>query len=139
MFQPIYTISAKLLKNIKRITTLVHDLNHKKFSKVVLMDLVKNNPKHIRDSEREILNYNNALVWLESLPKKNVTFDGALIRNIHKIITIRMYRNILKKLELSGIIMTYILTLILLRGLNILRMGFLMSYCVFPKFLPTKV
>ena len=115
MFQPIYTISAKLLKNIKRITTLVHDLNHKKFPKIVLMDLVKkaheisahastsiegnplpltdvrtlikNHPKHIRDSEREVLNYNNALVWLESLSRKNATFDVSLVRNIHKIIT----------------------------------------------------
>ncbi|MDH3324849.1 MAG: Fic family protein, partial [Candidatus Peregrinibacteria bacterium] len=100
-------------KNIKKITTLTYDLNHKSFSKVVLMEMIeraheisayastsiegnplpltevkkiiKNHPKNIRDSEREVLNYNNALVWLEKLTQKNnLNFDRSLVFDIHE-------------------------------------------------------
>lgn len=112
MFEPNYLISAKLLENIKRITTLIFDLNNKHFSKVVLMDFVKRaheisahastsiegnplpltevkkilktHPRHIRDSEREVLNYNKALSRLEeAMNKKNPPFDLSLILKIH--------------------------------------------------------
>jgi Fic family protein len=116
MFDPHYTVSPKLLENIKRIATLIHDLNHKRFPTVVLMDLIKRaheisahastsiegnplpltdvkkilktHPAHIRDSEREVINYNKALVWLEGVPKKKQSvFDTPLILTIHKKIT----------------------------------------------------
>lgn len=113
MFDPKYTITPKLLENIKRISTLVFELNNKRFSKVVLADLekkareisahastsiegnplpltevkriLKTRPEYIRDSEREVLNYNETLLWLNELVKKeHVGFDLPLIVRIHK-------------------------------------------------------
>jgi len=80
MFEPKHTISPRLLDNIKRISTLVFDLNSRTFPKVVLMELLrsahelsahastsiegnplpltdvkmllKNHPRQVRDSER---------------------------------------------------------------------------------------
>lgn len=115
MFEPNYTISARLLENIKKITTLIFELNSRPFPKVVLMELLKsaheisahastsiegnplpltevkmllkNHPKQLRDSEREVLNYNKALIWLDGLlGKKNQKFDLKLILDIHKTV-----------------------------------------------------
>ena len=115
MFDPKYTVSSRLLENIKRITTLIYDLNNKRFSKVILMELVKraheisayastsiegnplpltevkkiikNHPRHVRDSEREVLNYNNALIWLDKLTKKqNSKFNLSFMLDIHKFV-----------------------------------------------------
>lgn len=115
MFEPKYTISLQLLENIKRITRLVFELNHQRFSKVVLMEMLqrarevsahastsiegnplpltdvrmilKTTPKHIRDTEREVLNYNQALLWLERETKKRfLDFDLKLILQIHKTV-----------------------------------------------------
>ncbi len=115
MFNPKYTVSPKLLKNIKRITTLIFELNNKRFSKVILMELIKraheisahastsiegnplpltevkkilkSHPKHVRDSEREVLNCNKALIWLDSFTKnKTPKFDLSLVLEIHKTI-----------------------------------------------------
>ena len=115
MFEPKYTISSRLLENIKKISILVYDLNNKRFSKVILMELIKRaheisahastsiegnplpltevrkiiktSPKHVRDSEREVLNYNNALTWLDKLTKKKDSkFDLLFILNIHKAV-----------------------------------------------------
>ncbi len=89
MFQPKYTITNNLLENIKRINNLVNELNDNRFPNVVLLELEKNarevsshastsiegnplpltevkkilksKPAHIRDSEKEVLNYNQAL------------------------------------------------------------------------------
>ncbi len=103
MFQPRYTITSKLLANIKRIAELVTELNSKRFSNLVLFDferkareisahtstsiegnplpltevkkILKNAPTHIRDTEREVLNYNKTLVYLNGLVAEN---NGAL-------------------------------------------------------------
>src|SRR3990170_2114938 len=89
MFNPKYTITHALLENIKRIYNLVQSLNQRHFPDVVLVELqktaeavstyastsiegnplpltdvkaiLKNKPENIRDSEREVLNYNEAL------------------------------------------------------------------------------
>jgi len=89
MFNPKYTITNKLLENIKIITTKVIDLNQKSFTKPALVELqgraettstyastsiegnplpltdvkriLKNKPEHIRDSEQEVINYNKIL------------------------------------------------------------------------------
>ena len=89
MFQPKYTITDRLLANIKRINTLVNVLNSKRFPHVVLVEfektaqavstyastsiegnplpltevkrILKSKPTHIRESEKEVLNYNRAL------------------------------------------------------------------------------
>lgn len=115
MFRPNYIISARLLENIKKITTLIFELNSRPFPKVVLVELLKsaheisahastsiegnplpltevkmllkNHPRQLRDSEREVLNYNKALIWLEELlEKKNQKFDLKLVLDIHKTI-----------------------------------------------------
>lgn len=120
MFDPKYTISARLLANIKRIATIVSNLNNKRFSKVVLMELIKRahevsahastsiegnplpltevkrvlktQPLHIRDSEREVLNYNKTLLWLDELTKGNDSnisaekFGLLLVLRIHKTV-----------------------------------------------------
>ena len=89
MFQPQYTITDQLLANIKRVSSLVNELNNKRFPNVVLLELersarevssyastsiegnplpltevkkiLKSAPSHIRDSEKEVINNNHAL------------------------------------------------------------------------------
>ncbi|MDP2690857.1 MAG: Fic family protein [bacterium] len=116
MFEPQYTISSRLLQNIKRIATLIYELNSRRFPQVVLTSLIqraheisahastsiegnplpltdvrallKTHPRHIRDSEREVLNYNQALVQLEKQTrKKGSEFDLALVLDIHRTVT----------------------------------------------------
>ena len=88
-FTPKYTITERLLANIKRITSLVSELNNRRFPNVILLELertarevssfastsiegnplpltevkkiLKSKPENIRDSEKEVLNYNQAL------------------------------------------------------------------------------
>lgn len=124
MFQPRYTITSRLLANIKRITELVTKLNHKHFSNIVLVDferrarevsahsstsiegnplpltevkkIMKHAPEHARDSEREVLNYNRALEYLNTLLKQGTNsfspepvewVDLKLILDIQKMVT----------------------------------------------------
>ena len=86
MFGSKYTITDRLLGNIKRVNSLVNELNNRRFPHVVLLELektamavstyastsiegnplpltevkkiLKSKPVHIRDSEREVYNYN---------------------------------------------------------------------------------
>src|SRR3989339_1322852 len=116
MFQPRYTITDNLLANIKRVYTLVNELNNRRFPHVVLVELektaravstyastsiegnplpltevkkiLKSKPAHIRDSEKEVLNYNKALQNLnEKLEKAQVKLSLNLILRIQKEIT----------------------------------------------------
>jgi Fic family protein len=116
MFNPKYTISNHLLANIKRITEIVIDLNKRSFSGVVLAEMekrareisafsstsiegnplpltdvkkiLKNKPEHIRDSEKEVLNYNKALIELNALIRnERRIFDLSLILKIQKTVT----------------------------------------------------
>jgi Fic family protein len=116
MFEPKYTITNKLLKNIKRITTLVHELNQKRYSEPVLVELqrsaeavstyastsiegnplpltdvkhiLKTKPENIRDSEREVLNYNEILKEINiKLKKETVSFTLNLILSLQRKIT----------------------------------------------------
>ena len=113
MFNPRYTITDRLLANIKRINTLVNELNNRRFPHVVLVELEKNarvistyastsiegnplpltevkkilksKPAHIRDSEKEVLNYNQALQKLnKELEGSNVKLTLNLILRIQK-------------------------------------------------------
>ena len=98
MFKPVYTVHTILLNNIVRIKNLITELNEQTFSDVVLArfekesyalstfastsiegnplpltdvrNILKHTPEHIRDTEREVLNYNNALIYLFSYQKK---------------------------------------------------------------------
>ena len=84
-----YTITDRLLGNIKRVNNLINELNNRRFPHVVLLELekiaravstyastsiegnplpltevkkiLKSKPAHIRNSEKEVLNYNQAL------------------------------------------------------------------------------
>ncbi len=113
MFQPQYTITDKLLANIKKISHLVHELNNKRFPYVILLELersarevssyastsiegnplpltevkkiLKTTPSHIRDSEKEVLNYNQALQELnKQLKEGTVDLSLPFILNIQK-------------------------------------------------------
>jgi len=113
MFKPKYTISNRLLSNIIRITEIITDFNSRNFSGVVLAELekrareisafsstsiegnplpltdvkriLKNKPEHVRDSEKEVLNYNKALIELnDSIRNKKQIFDLLLILKIQK-------------------------------------------------------
>ena len=116
MFIPRYTITDQLLANIKQITILVQELNNRHFSQPVLLEMervaraistyastsiegnplpltdvkkiLKSKPENIRDSEREILNYNQALIFLElQRVRKNFTLTLRTILKIHKQVT----------------------------------------------------
>ncbi|RJP47078.1 MAG: Fic family protein [Armatimonadetes bacterium] len=116
MFSPRYTITNRLLANIKRINTLVNVLNNKRFPDVVLVELertaravstyastsiegnplpltevkkiLKYKPSHIRDSEKEVLNYNQALKELnKKLEEGKVKLSLNLILRIQKQVT----------------------------------------------------
>lgn len=113
MFAPKYTITDQLLANITRINGLVRDLNDRRFPKVVLVEfektarevstyastsiegnplpltevkkILKSRPTNVRDSEKEVLNYNRALETLSNLlnPGK-LEVSLKLILSIHK-------------------------------------------------------
>lgn len=114
MFKPKYTITSKILSNIKQITILVNELNNKKYPEVVLLDyeknaqalstfastsiegnplpltevkkILKNHPKNVRDTEREVLNYNSALIEVNDSIKKDLQLNEKFILNLHKLI-----------------------------------------------------
>ena len=113
MFTPKYTITDRLLDNIKRINNLVNELNNRRFQHVVLAELertaravsayastsiegnplpltevkkiLKSKPAHIRNSEKEVLNYNQALQDLNKrLSEGKVKLSLPLILIIQK-------------------------------------------------------
>jgi Fic family protein len=116
MFEPIYKITNKLLNNIKEITSISENLKNRNFSNVVLLEMkerarslsvfsstsiegnplpltdvkeiLKHKPENIRDSEKEILNYNKALTNLNKLAKESSpAFNLSLILEIQKTVT----------------------------------------------------
>lgn len=116
MFQPKYNITNKLLENIKRINNLVYELNNRRFPQVVVVEferiaravstyastsiegnplpltevkkILKSKPEHIRDSEKEVLNYNQALKDLNNkLEEDKVKLSLDLILKIQKQVT----------------------------------------------------
>lgn len=116
MFKPNYTITNKLLANIKRVGEIVTTLNNLNFSKVVLLEMekraretsaysstsiegnplpltdvkriLKNKPEFIRDSEKEVINYNKALIALDEYIQKDKTyFNTGLLEKIQKMVT----------------------------------------------------
>lgn len=110
-FIPRYAITERLLANIKQISSLVTELNHRRFTNIVLFELeqsarevssyastsiegnplpltevkkiLKSTPDHVRDSEKEVLNYNRALQELnQKLSVGKVDFSLDLILKI---------------------------------------------------------
>lgn len=119
MFEPKYTISNQLLANITQVNLLVRDLNERRFPKVVLVEfekiarevstyastsiegnplpltevkkVLKSKPANIRDSEREIINYNQALEALnQRLESNQLDLSLKLILDIHKRVTAQL-------------------------------------------------
>lgn len=114
MFTPRYSLHTTLLDNIVRIKNLITELNNQKFSDIVLArfekegyavsahastsiegnpipltdvrKILKNKPEHIRDTEREILNYNKALEYLNAVVKKPTPINNRLICDIQAIV-----------------------------------------------------
>jgi Fic family protein len=117
MFKPNYTITNKLLSNIKQISSIIFELNNRRFSKAALYELernareistfastsiegnplpltdvkiiLKNQPQNLRNSEQEVINYNNAL----KEPGKNLqkgSFSLELILSIHKQVVFKL-------------------------------------------------
>jgi Fic family protein len=116
MLLPQYTITDRLLANIKRVNVLVNELNNKRFPHVILVELektaravstyastsIEGNPlpltevkkilksksAYSRDSEKEVLNYNQALQDLNKQIEENkVRLSLGLILRIQKQIT----------------------------------------------------
>lgn len=117
MFTPKYIITDQLLSNITQVNALVRDLNERRFPKVVLVEfekaarevstyastsiegnplpltevkkVLKSKPANIRDSEKEVINYNQALETLHQLLQSNqLELSLKLILDTHKQVTI---------------------------------------------------
>jgi len=115
-FKPKYTITNRLLSQITRINSIVVELNNRRFPNVVLVELektaravsahastsiegnplpltevkkiLKNKPAHIRDSEKEVLNYNQALQDLDKeLNKGKIGLSLELILKLQHQVT----------------------------------------------------
>jgi Fic family protein len=108
-FEPIYTVSPPLLSTLKRITVMVHELNQQSITDVVFMQLqteararstyastsiegnplpltevkklIKHRPEHLRQSEREVLNYNRVLSELNEQLDSSLNIQ--LLQQIH--------------------------------------------------------
>ncbi|HRQ42254.1 MAG TPA: Fic family protein [Chloroflexota bacterium] len=111
-FQPRYQISPPLLAHIKQITLLIHELNKRTWPEVVLAQfqaeadaistyastsiegnplaltevkrLLKNQPAQVRQSEREVLNYNQALLTIREAGERPLTTPFLL--EIHRLV-----------------------------------------------------
>lgn len=111
-----YEISSKLLDHIKKITGIITTLNGEHFPEVILQrmeyeaaaqssfsstsiegnplpltevkKILKQQPHKLRDTEREVINYNQALLGLKKkLDSKNFQVDLKLILELQKLIT----------------------------------------------------
>lgn len=116
MFNPRYTITNSLLANIKRISSLIIELNRVKYSKIALFELeksareistfastsiegnplpltevkqlLKSTPQNLKTSEQEVINYNKSLEDLnKKLNKGTLSFTVDLICRIQKQVT----------------------------------------------------
>lgn len=114
MFKPNYQLNNTLLNNIIRIKNLISELNDQKFQELVIArfekesyaisafastsiegnpipltdvrKILKNTPAHIRDTEKEVLNYNKALEYLSTLVSKPKPITSAFIRTTQSLV-----------------------------------------------------
>lgn len=114
MFTPKYTINQNILNNLYKIRNLIDALNDKTFSTIILAHfekdsyaisahastsiegnplpltdvrkLLKSMPSKLRDTEREIVNYNEALLYLNNLISEEEIINNNLsIELINKV------------------------------------------------------
>ena len=123
MFNPKYNYTKKLVDNLGRIRELVATLNERRFPRTVLFEfeqdaralsafsstsiegnplpltdvkqILKSNPENVRDTEREVINYNNALETLNKLleSEESIEFSHNLIFQVHKLVVDRLIPN----------------------------------------------
>jgi Fic family protein len=115
MFNPKYKYTREIVENIGEIRELVVSLNERRFPKTVLARLersakalstfsstsiegnpllltdvkkiLKTRPDSITDTQREVLNYNDALEQLnERLEEGNIEFSHKLVLDVHKVV-----------------------------------------------------
>ena len=124
MFKPNYQVSPQLLRTIKQITILVHQLNQRRPTELALAQmlsdalvtstyastsiegnplpltevrrLLKSEPKNARQSEQEVLNYNRVLQQLNRIDQAEFTVD--LLCTIHQGVT----QNLLPKHQIGA-------------------------------------
>ncbi|MBI4237581.1 MAG: Fic family protein [Deltaproteobacteria bacterium] len=116
MFEPRFIISEYLLRNIKEVAVLVATLNRRSFPRTVLATfekqanslsahastsiegnplpltevkrLLKSRPQHLRDTEREVLNYNRILEALnDKIKHGSITIDIPFICRVQRAVT----------------------------------------------------
>jgi Fic family protein len=114
-FIPKYSISPKLLEMIKQISAQIAIINTKRYPGIILAEyerlarevstysstsiegnplpltevkkILKNLPENITDSQKEVINYNNSLVFLNKLIEEGkLTINLSLILKIHKMV-----------------------------------------------------
>lgn len=117
MFAPRYTLTDPLLTNIRKIGEMVGELNSKSISKTIFLtlerkarvlssfssnkiegnplsltdvkDILKNSPQNLRNTQKEIFNYNKALIYLNGKisngEKRKIS--NKLVCNVHSIVT----------------------------------------------------
>lgn len=125
MFQPKFTYTNKLVQNIGTIKELIGTLRTKRFPNTVLLQLekdaralsafssthiegnplpltdvkkiLKSKPEYIRDSEREVLNYNKVLLYLHDLiqSEKTIELNKEFICHIQKLVTDKLIADFL--------------------------------------------
>jgi Fic family protein len=114
MFKPTYNLSNELLNNIVKVKNLISELNDQKFPELVLVrfekdsyaisahastsiegnpipltdvrKILKNTPAHIRDTEKEVVNYNSALLYLNTLVSKPKPITNSVICKTQSIV-----------------------------------------------------
>lgn len=111
-----YQITPLLLNNLKKIAVEIESFNRQTFSEIILVKMeseanaqsafsstsiegnplpltevkkiLKNKPTQIRNTEREVLNYNDSLIWLKKqLDTKKFDFSTKLVLGIHQRVT----------------------------------------------------
>ena len=114
MFEPRYQLNQALLRNIVQIKNLISALNDQRFPNIVMAKfekdsyaisahastsiegnpipltdvrkILKSAPAHVRDTEKEILNYNKALHHLNSVLKKGPPISKKFICDIQAMV-----------------------------------------------------
>jgi Fic family protein len=115
MFEPKYQLHTDLLNNIVRIKNLITELNNQKLPELVraqfekdsyaisahastsiegnplpltdVRKILKSTPAHIRDTEREVLNYNQALEFLHAHTGNSESISTKFICEVQAIVT----------------------------------------------------